>query len=158
MAEPERKRCGRCGQTKPRGAFHRNASRRDGLQSVCKECRRALDRERRRGPPATRPRARRARLEENREYVLAYLLAHPCVDCGERDPVVLEFDHVRGPTDRDISRLAWLGVKPERLFAEVAKCEVRCVNCHRVATAERAQTWMYLRTRPPGSGKTEPGA
>src|ERR1044072_956391 len=28
-----------------------------------------------------------------RAYALAYLLSHPCIECGEKDPRVLEFHH-----------------------------------------------------------------
>ena len=69
-------------------------------------------------------------------YILGYFESHPCVDCGESDMVVLEFDHVRGNKYGEISRLR-KNNSIERLKEEIAKCEVRCANCHRRKTMLR---------------------
>jgi hypothetical protein len=58
-----------------------------------------------------------------------------CVDCGFLDVRALDFDHVRGRKSFTISDGNAVGV--ERLLAEIAKCEVRCANCHRIRTVER---------------------
>jgi hypothetical protein len=71
-----------------------------------------------------------------RAYIKDYLKANPCVDCGEADPVILEFDHVRDK-DFNISDATRLGYGMPKLKAEIAKCEVRCANCHRKKTYER---------------------
>jgi hypothetical protein len=79
----------------------------------------------------------REQRERNQRQVLRYLKHHPCVDCGCTDMRVLEFDHVRGHKTRPISMMLsqrWVTVK-----AEIAKCEVRCGNCH------------HLRHHPGGS-------
>jgi 5-methylcytosine-specific restriction endonuclease McrA len=58
------------------------------------------------------------------------------VDCGEQDPVVLEFDHV-GPKRKEISCLAAAGASVRLLGEEISRCEVVCVNCHRRRTGLR---------------------
>jgi len=84
---------------------------------------------------------RRERVVRERvTWLIDYLQDHPCVDCGEVDVVVLEFDHLRDKAF-DISK----GLRDrnwESVLAELEKCEVVCANCHRRRTAQRAG---YLR-------------
>lgn len=70
-----------------------------------------------------------------RKYIYDYLLTHPCVDCGEVDPEVLTFDHVRGQKSANVSRLASQGKNIKVIKEEIAKCDVRCCNCHARKTA-----------------------
>ena len=72
-----------------------------------------------------------------RAFITAHLKANPCVDCGETDAIVLEFDHVAGK-DFNLSDAARKGVSIKKLKDEIAKCEVRCSNCHRRKTYERS--------------------
>jgi hypothetical protein len=66
----------------------------------------------------------------------AYLTAHPCVDCGADDPRVLEFDHRDRLTKLDsLTVMAQQGAAWAKVEAEMAKCDVRCANCHRRRTA-----------------------
>jgi len=71
----------------------------------------------------------------------AYLSTHPCVDCHQADIRLLEFDHVRGHKTANISRLLTQGRNWPIIEAEIAKCEIRCANCHRKRTAERDGAW-----------------
>ena len=71
---------------------------------------------------------RRERYNENILYIEEYLSTHFCVDCGEPDPIVLEFDHRK---DKEFTIGAYhREVTLERLKKEIAKCDVRCANCH----------------------------
>ncbi len=70
----------------------------------------------------------------NRAFVDAYLVQQTCVDCGEDDPDVFEFDHVRGIKIGDISTLANKPCTLQQLKDEIEKCVVRCANCHRRKT------------------------
>lgn len=83
------------------------------------------------------------------EKLYDYLEHHPCVDCGENDPVVLEFDHVRGVKSYNVTSLGWRLCSWDTLMREIAKCEVRCANCHRRQTAERMGSFRYNRRYGP---------
>ncbi len=65
-----------------------------------------------------------------------------CVDCGIKDIRVLDFDHVRGEKSFTI---ASGDHGPSKVVAEIAKCEVRCSNCHRIRTIERGQHSYSIR-------------
>jgi hypothetical protein len=57
----------------------------------------------------------------NREYAHAYLRSHPCIDCGETDPIVLEFDHI-GIKEANIGDLIARGGRLDRLQIEISRC------------------------------------
>ena len=76
--------------------------------------------------------------QRNREWVIEYLKAHPCVDCGEADIRVLEFDHVnREDKVAELGVMVGSGWSLRRITIEVSKCEVRCANCHRIRTVSQ---------------------
>jgi hypothetical protein len=125
-------RCSRCSVVKPSSEFYRRTASRIGIQSFCKVCARA----RRRHTYVTNP---------ARVFVFEYLCVHPCVDCGETDPVVLEFDHVRGPKLFNFVDVLRAGAYTlSQVEAEIAKCEVRCASCHRRKTAAERGWWADL--------------
>jgi hypothetical protein len=87
--------------------------------------------------------------ERNRQYVLAHLLEHPCVDCGESDVVVLDFDHVNGKKCCSVSSMIGGAISLARVQAEIDKCVVRCSNCHRRKTArERGSYRLRMLLNP----------
>ena len=111
---------------------------------ICHECQRIASRawyETNRGRHATNARrsGRRAK-ERARGFVKAHLSVHACVDCGEHDITVLDFDHLRDKT-ADISTMVRQGRSIDEIAREIAKCEVRCVNCHRRKTCERIDAY-----------------
>ena len=78
---------------------------------------------------------KRAERRENiKRKMMDFYKLNPCVDCGQTDPRVLDFDHV--DTKRhNISTLLKKEYSWETILEETKNCEVRCANCHRVKTA-----------------------
>lgn len=68
---------------------------------------------------------------------LEYMVGKSCLDCGNGDVRVLEFDHRDGVSKHaNVSKLVqqagWQTVQEE-----IAKCDVVCCNCHRIRTLTR---------------------
>ncbi len=84
--------------------------------------------------------------QRNYVFLRQYVKDHPCVDCGQVFHfAAMDFDHVRGEKVAGISRLAAQPASMEKILAEVAKCDIRCANCHRTRTfkvpVEEGRAW-----------------
>ena len=73
---------------------------------------------------------------ERMAYLFEYFTAHPCRDCGETDPIVLEFDHLRDKAFNIGEALPYRNW--ESILAEITKCDVVCANCHKRRTVRRS--------------------
>jgi len=131
--------CSRCDLWKPVDVFPYKNRRRGTRRSYCRDCCRIYGREHyrlNRSAYLAKARERRVRYRNACQlFAYDYLMAHPCVDCGETNPVVLDFDHVDPATKT--REVAWF-IRSQDLVglaAEIAKCEVRCANDHRRRTA-----------------------
>ena len=54
-----------------------------------------------------------------------------CSRCGFDDPRALEFHH-RNAAEKLFNVMSGLSYAPDRLLAEIAKCDVICANCHAI--------------------------
>ena len=79
----------------------------------------------------------RRRIDYRRKVVNRYKRMKGCVDCAYKaNHDALEFDHVDGSQKRctvaSLMHHSWAVIK-----AEIAKCVVRCANCHAILTRAR---------------------
>jgi hypothetical protein len=153
----ELRRCGRCKLLKPVDQFAWRRKARAQLDNYCRPCRADYKGEHyaanRTRYIANALRRKKAIATERTKYLIAYFVEHPCADCGESDPLVLEFDHLG-----DKSFTIGVGLRDrswQALLDEIAKCDVLCANCHRRRTARRQGSVRSLladrRGKPPST-------
>lgn len=135
-----KKICNECGIEKSLSAFNKDRRLPKGRKNRCRQCTRHKDRQRYKRNKGSILEDRRNRKEAVQIQVWEFLEQTRCTDCGEDNPIVLEFDHQR---DKEyiISNMIRSGYSWESIKQEIDKCEVRCANCHRKRTA-RDQGWF----------------
>lgn len=77
---------------------------------------------------------RRRKLNERLLAIQQLKAGQPCVGCGQSFPYyVMDFDH-RDPNSKtfQISSALKSNVAWDRILGEIAKCDLRCANCHRL--------------------------
>lgn len=141
------KKCYTCQKEKHETEFNKNKHRKDGLNSICRTCsnkrsKRYYAENKDKHKKAT-AKIKKERIRKLHDFVVEYYKSHPCVDCGEMDYIVLEFDHVTGDKKYNIARLIRDGYSLKLVKEEIAKCEVRCANCHRRRTAKQRNWYNY---------------
>lgn len=133
--------CTRCNTVKPASDYSWRNREKGTLFTWCKKCRKEYDRERQ----ATQDYRETKKLRQtevrlrNRQLIYNYLKEHPCA-CGEARIPCLQFDH-----DDNVEKLGVIAImissaSVNTLLQEIAKCTVRCANCHAARTAEQ-QGW-----------------
>lgn len=144
-------RCSRCKREKVEELFAKRSTTKTGRQDYCIECGKRYHREwyaRNKTQAKERVKVRsKEQRDAVREKVLCYLIGSPCVDCGEGDPVVLEFDHVVGKKAFNIGSALSGSYSWGTIEKEISKCVVRCANCHRRITAKRRGWFRYLQAK-----------
>jgi hypothetical protein len=139
------KTCSKCRNAKSLSDFNKKKSNKDGHQSCCRSCQsESMKQHYRDNPERLKVIGDRSRdnVRSNSVWLYNYLAANPCVDCGEDNPVVLEFDHRN--RDEKIKSVSHMTTHSrESVMAEVAKCDVRCVNCHRLRTAKQLGWYQW---------------
>jgi hypothetical protein len=146
MPESDLQRCYRCGESKPVEEFAWRRKARGQRDSFCRPCRSAYGKEHyaaNRQLYIDRAAVQKQQLAvERTTFLIDFFKTHPCVDCGETDPLVLEFDHLRDKSftiGLELRHRKW-----QDILDEIKKCEVVCANCHRRRTARRRNTFRVL--------------
>jgi hypothetical protein len=154
------KRCCTCHEFKEFSHFNKRESAYDGLQSRCRECSREWYANNREEHMKNVKRRNDAERERIRMRVQEYLAGSRCVDCGVTDVRVLEFDHRPGTKKLDnVGSLVSSSYSWKAVAREIAKCDVRCANCHRIVTYERAGSWRhsaFLKSSEEGAERYSP--
>lgn len=142
----ETRQCIVCKQIKPIEEFNYRRRSTGERHGHCRDCQRLYKRNfylRTRSEYIGKSaRQKQAVVRHHLELLNEYLSTHPCVDCGESDPVVLEFDHIT-EKDRTIADMVQSGVSWERILGEIEKCQVRCGNCHKKKTAQEMGWYKF---------------
>ena len=145
MSSIPMRKCGRCGAVKPLEAFAWRRKAKGQRHNYCRPCHAEYHREHYLANKAKYVAQAAAHKDELRRartaLLLEYFATHPCVDCGESDALVLEFDHLRDKSFEIAAALvdrSW-----ERILEEIAKCEVVCANCHRRRTVRRRRSIRF---------------
>lgn len=128
------KLCRKCDKTKNLDEFSWRSKAKQTKQSWCKECHKAIDKDRYyNGPRKKQCRERTVGVrKELREFVGQYKRNKGCSKCGyNRFAAALDFHHNSGDKDHTISRMVLNCFVKEKILQEMAKCSVLCARCHR---------------------------
>lgn len=80
-----------------------------------------------------------------KRFIYEYRKQTPCVDCGlVGNPMLVEFDHIKGDKKFNLAHAFMKkGMTIDIVKQEIAKCEIRCNNCHRIKTHRESNSWIH---------------
>ena len=127
----EEKYCPGCEEVLDVSNFGPNKSRKDGLQNLCRNCKRKYDGKRYKEKSYLQKEAAQKNREKIRKLFISYKKTLRCSNCGEDRWYVLDFHHIN-PLDKvkGISVMVNGGLSFKKIMEEIKKCTPLCRNCH----------------------------
>lgn len=92
-------------------------------------------------PRPNRKQQREKARARNQKWAKEYLEKNPCIQCGESDILLLDFDHIRDKKYH-VSKIICDGMSLKTLKNELKKVQILCVRCHRIKT--HGKSWWRL--------------
>lgn len=130
------KTCTKCHFLKEDGDFNWRFRDKGIRQSACALCQsNATKKHYKNNPAPYKKRAKEYRAKVQARFI-EWLSDKSCIDCEETDLVVLDCDHI-ADKKFNISEMVKDSKPWEEILQELAKCEIRCSNCHRKKTAKQ---------------------
>lgn len=129
------KTCSKCKQEKYLDEFNKGKAP-DGFAYYCRECSKQWYADHKDQHVANAIKNRKAAREKNL-LIVAKALSVGCVDCGNKDIRVLDFDHINGIKVKGVMKMAQEGWPTQKVIDEITKCVPRCRNCHAIITYDR---------------------
>lgn len=134
--------CKKCGKELPIEMFELDHTKYGDIRRrTCRKCRGAIKKEWRKNnhelyiAQATR--------RQKKQTELLYSLKKPCIVCGEKEPVCIDFHHVN-PEEKEFTIGKCRGRSKEWLINEISKCVCLCSNCHRKVHAGLIDLTNYI--------------
>lgn len=129
------KKCYTCQAEKPILEFNKNKSRKDGLNSICKDCSKQRSKKYYTDNKVVHKqnirRNTKRYVAELKEWINFVIRKNGCSCCFEKAVVCLEFHHVIQSEKEDLVSKLIHSNSRTRLVEELNKCAIVCSNCHR---------------------------
>lgn len=140
ISKQQKQKCTICKLEKRWIDFNKNKKELSGFNNICRECsnkKSKLYYEKNKDKHIKNVGQRNKKIrKDSQNNIIEILRESNCVDCGESDLRVLQFDH-KNPDDKEYNVSKMLSKKYhwDNIKREIEKCEVRCANCHFKRTA-----------------------
>ena len=135
------KKCSCCGEEKSLDSFTKKNSTKDGLNHSCSSCTKLRSKNHYdQNKKQYLDRNKKVKFS-NREKIWNLLCSSKCTDCGEENPLFLEFDHLKDKTYNVSSMIG--SCRWNQILKEISKCDIVCCHCHKLRTYQRLNTWYY---------------
>jgi hypothetical protein len=143
-----KKICTKCKKEKTLDSFSFKSKAKNTKIACCKDCVKERDKIRYYDDVTSFRFKRRSeskiRRERNMKFVISFLKTNPCIDCGEKNFICLEFDHRKQEDKLGIIANLVHYSSLKKIKEEIDKCDVRCANCHKIRTAKQLGYYKYI--------------